>query len=177
MSLFGLRSFGGADDALTTFAKAKERAAQLEAEYEHAGRALKALSGGGPMNMTPDRVRATPEWKKAKHEADAAFAALRSFNAVYVRRFKREIAQERRRGRSIEGVGESRGLNAFLPENEALMRSCRTWMRRQKENYRDPKTGEINYTKLAEECAYAHDADQLLDDQTGWIWDLALENT
>ena len=78
-----------------TYAMAKERQAQLEAEYERAGRALKALSGGGIMGMTPGHVRSTPRWKAAKSEADAAFAALRAFNEIYVRRFKREIAQER----------------------------------------------------------------------------------
>lgn len=77
------------------YSKAKERAAQLDAEYDRAGRALKALSGGGPMGLTPAHVRATPEWKAAKGAADAAFAALRAFNAGYTRRFKREIAQDR----------------------------------------------------------------------------------
>lgn len=77
------------------YAQAKERHAQLQAEYERTGRVLQALSGGGHMGMTPDHVRATPEWKVAKGDAAAAFAALRAFNEVFVPRFKREIAQER----------------------------------------------------------------------------------
>lgn len=82
------------------YAQAKERQAQLQAEYERTGLALKALSGGGPMGMTPESVRTTPRWKDAKREADAAFAALRAFNEVYVKRFSKEIAQDRRaRGR------------------------------------------------------------------------------
>jgi len=80
----------------TDYQEAKARRDQLEAEYERLGRALKALSGGGLMGMTPEHVRTTPEWKKAKREADAAFAALQAFNTVYVHRFKREIAQDRR---------------------------------------------------------------------------------
>lgn len=81
----------------TDYAEAKARKAELEAEYERAGRALKALSGGGAMNMTPETVRETSEWKAAKRESDAAFAALRNFNSIYVSRFRREIAQDRRR--------------------------------------------------------------------------------
>jgi len=88
------------------YAQAKERHDQLHAEYERTGRALKALSGGGPMGVTPDSVRATPKWQNAKHAADAAFAALRAFNEEYTRRFKREIAQDRDARRS--GLGDSR---------------------------------------------------------------------
>lgn len=79
------------------YAKAKERRDQLETESTRAGRALRALSGGGSLGKTPDHVRATPEWKAAKRDADMAFAALQAFNTVYVQRFKREIAQDRRR--------------------------------------------------------------------------------
>ena len=72
---------------------------RLEATHKHASRALQALSGGGPMGLTPGHVRAAPEWQAAKREADAAFEALRSFNETYVRRFRREIAAERRNRR------------------------------------------------------------------------------
>ena len=77
------------------YASAKEISVRLEAGYKGAGRALSALSGGGPMGMTPGNVRATPEWKAAKVASDAAFASLRAFNEVYAARFKREIALER----------------------------------------------------------------------------------
>jgi hypothetical protein len=91
------------------YAQAKERHDQLHAEYERTGRALKALSGGGPMGVTPDSVRATPKWQNAKHAADAAFAALRAFNEEYTRRFKREIAQDRdARRASRAGLGDAR---------------------------------------------------------------------
>lgn len=89
-----------------SYAQAKARHAQLHAEYERTGRALKALSGGGPMGLTPAAVRATPEWQNAKHAADAAFAALRAFNEEYTRRFKREIAQDRDARRA--GLGDGR---------------------------------------------------------------------
>lgn len=81
------------------YVKAKARRDELEAEADSTGRALKALSGGGPMGKTPDAVRAKPEWKKAKAASDAAFKALQAFNTVFVKRFKKEIAQDRQRRR------------------------------------------------------------------------------
>ena len=81
----------------TDYAEAKARKAELDAEHERTGRALKELSGGGPMGLTPAEVRATLEWKAAKRDYDVAFAALRNFNEIYLRRFKREVAQDRRR--------------------------------------------------------------------------------
>lgn len=81
----------------TDYDQAKRVRDQLEEEVKATGSALTALSGGGRMNMTPDHVRKTPEWQKAKREADAAFAALRAFNTVFVRRFESEIAARRRR--------------------------------------------------------------------------------
>lgn len=79
------------------YAAAKKQRDSLEEEANRAGKALKALSGGGAMGMTPDAVRATPEWKRAKRESDEAFKALQDFNEVYVKRFKDEIRQDRRR--------------------------------------------------------------------------------
>ena len=78
------------------YAEAKARAVELEAATRQTSAALKALSGGGPMGLTPDAVKATSEWKDAKHAYDVAFAALRTFNTIYLRRFGREIAQDRR---------------------------------------------------------------------------------
>jgi len=81
------------------YTQATERRDELEAEVDRTSRALKALSGGGPLGLTPDDVRATPEWKAAKRAADDAFAALQAFNKVYVRRFKQEIKRDRQRRR------------------------------------------------------------------------------
>jgi hypothetical protein len=81
----------------TDYAQAKALRDELEAESERTSQALKALSGGGPMGLTPATVRTTSEWKAAKRAFDAAFAALRNYNAFYTQRFKREIAHDRRR--------------------------------------------------------------------------------
>lgn len=90
------RSFLGSIHVPNDFERAKEVRDQLEAETDRTDKALKALSGGGARGLTPDHIKATPEWKKAKQDFDKAFAALRSFNEVYVRRFKEDLARDRR---------------------------------------------------------------------------------
>lgn len=56
------------------------------------------LAGDTPrvMGLTPDHVKADPRWQQAKAKADVLFQALRQFNGVYVRKFKRELAIARR---------------------------------------------------------------------------------
>lgn len=59
---------------------------------------------------------------------------------------------------------------------EFNQRNVRTWMRAYAADYRDPATGEVNATALAESCADAFgvkDVGGPLDDETHWIWDLA----
>lgn len=59
------------------------------------------LAGDAPriMGLTPDHVKADPRWQSAKAKADTLFQALRQFNSVYVRKFKRELAVARRAAR------------------------------------------------------------------------------
>ena len=54
----------------------------LHTEYQTVSAALKAFPRG-PLGLTPDSVKASAEWKAAKRASDAAFAALRRFNATY----------------------------------------------------------------------------------------------
>lgn len=83
---------------------ATEVGARLEAEMGAASRAMDAWKAHkGPTGLTPDHIRATSEWKAAKAALDLAFAKLRSFNAVYARRFKREIARARDARRASKG--------------------------------------------------------------------------
>ena len=54
--------------------------------------------------------------------------------------------------------------------------NARVWMKANKRDHVDPKTGEVNYTTLAEECCNHFDvADEggPLDDDTHWVWELA----
>jgi hypothetical protein len=79
------------------YAQAKVRRDELEAAVDKADKVLKALSGGSVIDgRVPDEVRATPEWQAAKRESAAAFAALQRYNSVFVRRFRREMRQDRR---------------------------------------------------------------------------------
>lgn len=49
----------------------------------------------GPMGLTPDVVKESPEWKRAKADFENSFAKLREFNSWYVKTFKKEIAAAR----------------------------------------------------------------------------------
>ncbi len=54
----------------------------LEAEYSSCSQALKSFPRG-PMGLTLDAVKASKEYKAAKHASDAAFASLRRFNSQF----------------------------------------------------------------------------------------------
>ena len=49
------------------------------------------------------------------------------------------------------------------------------WMKHEAKNCEDPKTGEVNTTELAENAAHEFDSDEWLDDDTHWVWDLAVK--
>ena len=55
----------------------------LRSEVERASAAMQVFPRTGPMGMTPDSVKSSPEFKAAKLAFDRAFAALRNFNTVY----------------------------------------------------------------------------------------------
>jgi hypothetical protein len=76
------------------FEDAKAEAAALENELEAATKVIKTFPSG-PMGLTPDAVRATAEYRAAKTRVDKAFARLREFNAVFVKRFANELRAER----------------------------------------------------------------------------------
>ena len=48
------------------------------------------------MGLTPDHIRETPEYQKAKQDFDRSFAELRNFNGWFVKTFKKEIQSDRR---------------------------------------------------------------------------------
>ena len=59
----------------------------LETAYRKACDNLKAVPGiaSGSMGLTPDHVKQSPEYRKAKYNADCAFLALRRFNSQYAK--------------------------------------------------------------------------------------------
>lgn len=61
-------------------------------------------------------------------------------------------------------------IDTFTAQN------VQAWMRRNRRQFEDAQTGEVNMTALAEAAADAFgkaDQDGPLDDETHWIWDQA----
>jgi hypothetical protein len=73
---------------------AKAKAESLWQANKDAAAVLDAFPRG-PMGLTPDSVKATPEWKAARKACDETFEALRAFNSFYVKTFKAEIQADR----------------------------------------------------------------------------------
>lgn len=87
------------------YQEAKARRADLDTAARTTGEALRAFpgAGSGPMGLTPDAVKFSPQYKAAKLAYVQAFAALRDFNHWFTKTFKKEIAQERARSRASRG--------------------------------------------------------------------------
>jgi hypothetical protein len=84
---------------MSAFEIAKAAAERLYEEYKAACKELKAIPGvsSGPMGLTPDAVKATPEYQAAKARMDATFQGLRTYNAWYTKTFKKELKKDRRK--------------------------------------------------------------------------------
>lgn len=85
-----------------SFAIAKVTAQLLDADFNAACKVLKAITsvGSGPFGLTPDSVKLMPQYRIAKAHVDKTFAELRAFNQTYVKRFKKELAAERKARRA-----------------------------------------------------------------------------
>lgn len=77
---------------------AKEMKAVMEAREREAAAVLKAVRGDavGPMGLTPDAVKFSPEYRQAKGDWQACNDAARRFNAWFYREFKAQVKAERR---------------------------------------------------------------------------------
>lgn len=85
-------------DRATLYQAAKQKADHLWRASEATGGALNAFldkHGRGPMGLTPDAVKASPEYRQLKSESDAAMQALQAFNKGFVRDFAKERAADR----------------------------------------------------------------------------------
>ncbi len=80
------------------FQEAKAYKAQLESLLDFADKRLKSFDcyGKSSIGMTPDHVKAMPEWQEAKTAFETAFQNLRNFNAKYTKAFRKEIQEERK---------------------------------------------------------------------------------
>jgi hypothetical protein len=81
------------DVSMSAYEIAKAARDALQAEIDGFGATLKAFPKG-PMNLTTDAARATPRYRVARDGYNNAFAALRNFNAYFVKAFRLEIATE-----------------------------------------------------------------------------------
>lgn len=79
------------------FATAKAQQIEMESQCKAASLALDEFPKTGPMGLTPDGVKFSDEYRTARAAYQAALYRLQVFNACYVRRFKRELKQDRRR--------------------------------------------------------------------------------
>lgn len=64
--------------------------ATLQSEADAASKALQTFPRG-PMGLTPDSVKFSPEFRAAKAAYDRAEAALRAFNGKHAKSFAKEI--------------------------------------------------------------------------------------
>lgn len=76
------------------FEEAKAELALIENEMAAAGAVMRTFPSGA-MGLPPESVRLSPEYRAAKARTDKAFARLRAFNAVYVKKFAKELRAER----------------------------------------------------------------------------------
>lgn len=83
---------GGRDWA---YSKARAERDKIEADVARCGAVLRAFPTVGPLGLTPDSVKAAPEYRSAKIAYDAVFARLREFNASFTKLFADEIRAER----------------------------------------------------------------------------------
>ncbi len=97
------------------------------------------------------------------------------------RRHRRRAKAQLRNPKSVrphrEHAGREDGL-FVLGIAHALQSKAMTWMRRHVEEHREPKTGEVNLTTLAEACAADFEMNHEggpLDDETHWIWTAAIK--
>lgn len=76
------------------FIAAREVAAQLDKAVNDASAVLQQFPKG-PLGLTPDDVKKSPEWTTASLNFNIAFQALRRYNRTYTKAFAEELRHER----------------------------------------------------------------------------------
>lgn len=80
------------------YQEAKAVADDLWSKSEVASKALNDFidaHGRGPMGLTPDSVKALPEYKRLNAQSDAAMRAMQQFNKTFVKEFAKERSADR----------------------------------------------------------------------------------
>lgn len=99
------------------FEKEKAKRDQLDSLLDDASAELNKVTGGkkGNMGLVPDEIKNTPEYKAAKAKVDSAFNALKTFNKTFVKKYKKELRDDRdnRRKASLSEMKEFPGDGRF----------------------------------------------------------------
>ncbi|MCU6501935.1 hypothetical protein LPN04_29505 [Rugamonas sp. A1-17] len=98
---------------------AKQIKVQAETAERTAAALLEAAKGTetGPMGLTPDHVKAKPEFQKAWAQYDAAFRHMQNVNRWFTKQFKKEYAAERKatRAERLALISSGQGQEAISP--------------------------------------------------------------
>jgi hypothetical protein len=96
------------DPAAISFEQFWQLRALLDSAVRRAGAELGAIPGvgSGAMGLTPDSVKARPDYRQALASYRAAESALREFNGAFAKRFARQSAARIRADR--EGKAAAR---------------------------------------------------------------------
>lgn len=81
-------------DPALTYEAARAIADKLQADWALAGRALEDFAapfGKGAMGLTPDHVKAMPEWRELYDLMEQARVRAQHFCVLYQRKFQKEI--------------------------------------------------------------------------------------
>ena len=86
---------------MMTYEDAKAHRENLVRAHDDAAANLKSVCGDerGPMGLTPDHIKSTPQWKNAFRAERAAFERMRQHNFSMVKTFKVEMAADRKAAR------------------------------------------------------------------------------
>ncbi len=80
------------------FKAATNQRDRLSASVDEASAKIRAFDDQrGPMGLLPDSVRLSDEYQSAQAEYGHSFARLRGFNRQYVKIFKKDIQEARRK--------------------------------------------------------------------------------
>ncbi len=110
---------GPSDSGQSEYEVLKSRRDRLEAEAKSASDALNAFPKG-PMGLTPDDVKASPEFKAARQRYQKAADQLREANSIIAKRFAKEAKADRdaERAARLEPTitTEASGQTSLVPE-------------------------------------------------------------
>jgi hypothetical protein len=118
-----------------TFEQSKAKLAAITSTLNRASDALRPFPKG-PMGLTPDAVKFSPEFRAAKAAYDAAFQALRDHNGFMVKTFAAEMRAERKRPRKAYDI-------VFRCTLNGCDWTSRLWLRDETEAF------EVMYKRLA----------------------------